>query len=69
MRIAHWREGHPRYQMTGGRCRTCCQPVFPPRPFCPLCSMGSLVQGMRWEALALGMRSESTAMEAGTKAT
>lgn len=38
----HWRLRHVRYRLLGTRCVGCDQPVFPPRPLCPVCT--SLLQ-------------------------
>jgi hypothetical protein len=34
----HWRLRHIRYRLLGTRCVGCNQPVFPPRPLCPVCT-------------------------------
>ena len=34
----HWRLRHPRYHLLGTKCVGCDQPVFPPRPECPICA-------------------------------
>ncbi len=35
---SHWRLRHIRYRLLGRRCVGCDQPVFPPRPLCPVCT-------------------------------
>jgi uncharacterized OB-fold protein len=34
----NWRLNAQRYSMTGVRCESCAQAIFPPREVCPYCS-------------------------------
>ena len=35
----HWRLKAQRYRMEGSICSICGQPIFPPRPVCPHCTV------------------------------